>query len=96
MSGWENFNSDNSQAPRTAVMEVIQVPSTPKPKYIRLGSIRQIRFELATIYRMARNREMRSDEASRFTYMLMQLAQLTMDSELEQRVSRALQDDGDE
>ena len=55
-------------------------------KYIRLGTMRQIRSELAVIYRAARNGEIASGEATRFTYILIQLANLTMESQIEERV----------
>lgn len=87
--GRASLNSDNSAPPKTAVVEVVQVAPTPKrKKYIRLGTMRQIRFELAAIYRAARNGEMESGEATRFTYILTQLANMTMDTELAERVDK--------
>ena len=85
--GWPDFNSDNSNEPEVPVYELVPVNPTPTPKkYIRLGSVRQIRFELASVYRAVRNGEMASGEGTRLTYMLMQLANMIVDGDLEAKV----------
>ena len=86
-SGWPDFGYDNSKSREIAVLPAVVVGATPA-KYIRLGSIRQIRYELAAIYRAARNGEMASGEATRFTYILTQLANMTMDSDIAERVEK--------
>lgn len=86
-SGWPDFCSDNSQSREIAVLPAIVIEATPA-KYIRLGSIRQIRYELAAIYRLARSGQMPTDQATKFTYILTQLANLTMDSDIAERVEK--------
>lgn len=86
MSGWPGF-SDTSNVGKVTVCQVLPAIPTPLPeKYIRLGSIRQIRGELAAIYRLAKGGRIPTSEATRLTYILTQLANLTVDSELADRI----------
>lgn len=87
-SGWPDYGSDNSKSREIAVLEPVAIEAPLPPKYIRLGSIRQIRYELAAIYRLARNGQMATGEATRFTYILTQLANMTMDSDIAERVEK--------
>ena len=86
--GWLKYHSDNSRSQEIAVLGPVVVEAPPPPKYIRLGSIRQIRYELAAIYRLARSGQMSTGEATRLTYILTQLANLTMDSDIAERVEK--------
>lgn len=86
-SGWLDYGSDSSKSREIAVLRAVIVEPTPA-RYIRLGSIRQIRYELAAIYRAARNREIATGEATRLTYILVQLSNLTMESEIAERVEK--------
>ena len=88
MNGWPDYGSDNFKSQEIAVLEPVSIEAPPPPKYIRLGSIRQIRYELAAIYRLARSGQMASGEATRFTYILRELANLTMDSDIAERVEK--------
>ena len=85
-SGWPAHGSDNSKPQEIAVLEYVPASPAP-PKYIRLGRIRQIRYELAAVYRLARTNKMASGEATRLTYILNTLAQMTIDSSFEERLS---------
>ena len=87
MTGWQEYGSNNSKPQEIAVLEGVAVEAPPPPKYIRLGSIRQIRYELAAVYRLARTNKMASGEATRLTYILNTLAQMTVDSQIEERIS---------
>ena len=85
-TGWPDHGSDNSRSQEIAVSQTFASQAPPPSKFIRLGSIRQIRYELAAVYRLARNGQIASGEATRFTYILTQLANLTMESQIEERI----------
>lgn len=86
-TGWPDFKSDNSNELEVPVYKLVPVNPTPKPKkYNRLGSVRQVRFELASVYRAVRNGEMASGEGTRLTYILTQLANMIVDGDLEAKV----------
>jgi hypothetical protein len=87
MTGWQEYGSNNSKPQEMAVLEYVPVNPAPPPKYIRLGSVRQIRYELAAVYRLARTNKMASGEATRLTYILNILSQMTVDSQFEERLS---------
>ena len=53
---------------------------------VELSSIAACRREVAKIYRLARKGKMRSEEASRLTYVLDKCADLIERGELEQRI----------
>ncbi len=86
-SGWPDYGSNNSKPQEIAVLELVPANPAPPPKYIRLGSIRQIRYELAAVYRLARTGKLASGEATRLTYILNTLATLTAESLFEERIS---------
>ncbi len=87
-NGWPGYGSNNSETQFPAVLEALPAdPATPKQKYIRLGTIRQIRFELAAIYREVRTGKLASGEGTRLAWLLQALANLTVDSQLEQRIA---------
>lgn len=74
---------------KTTRYEVLPAEPTPVPaKYIRLGTVRQIRTELAAVYRGVRTGLIPSSEGTRLTYMLTQLANMTVDSEIADRVEK--------
>jgi hypothetical protein len=84
--GWPGYRSDNPKPQEIAVLEGVAIEAPPPPKYIRLGSIRQIRYELAAVYRLARTGKLATSEATRLTYILNTLASLTLDADIENRV----------
>lgn len=87
-TGWPDYGSNNSKPQEIAVLEALPAdPATPKEKYIRLGTIRQIRFELAAIYREVRTGKLASGEGTRLAWLLQALSNLTADSQLEQRIA---------
>lgn len=88
VGGWPDCASNNSKSQEIAVLEYVPANPAPPPKYIRLGSLRQIRYELAAVYRLVRTNKMASGEGTRLTYILTQLANLTMDSDIAERVEK--------
>jgi len=63
----------------------------PIPRRIDLSSLRDVRLELASVYRRMHAGELESKEATRAAYVLRQIADIIVNSELEQRV-RELED----
>lgn len=66
------------------------IPAPPvkkRAKHIKLDSVRDVRNELARVYRAARSGDIPPEVASRFTFMLGTLGKLIVDSELEQRIT---------
>lgn len=62
-------------------------PAKRRPKHIKLESVRDVRNELARVYRAAKAGDIPPEVASRFTFMLGTLGKLIVDSELEQRIA---------
>lgn len=62
-------------------------PARKRPKHIKLESVRDVRDELARVYRAARAGDIAPEVASRLTFMLGTLGKLIVDSELEQRIT---------
>lgn len=62
-------------------------PARKRPKHIKLESVRDVRNELARVYRAARAGDIPPEVASRLTFMLGTLGKLIVDSELEQRIT---------
>ena len=57
-------------------------------KHIKLETVRDVRDELARLYRQTRAGEVPPEVASRFTFMLGTLGKLITDTELEQRIQQ--------
>lgn len=62
-------------------------PAKKRPKHIKLETVRDVRDELARVYRAAKAGDIPPEVASRFTFMLGTLGKLIVDSELEQRLA---------
>ena len=60
---------------------------TPKARGIRLNSLAAIQREMRAVYVQARTRQMPTAEATRLTYVLLQLAQLHQMIEFETRLA---------
>ena len=73
-------------------VEVLEPLPAPRSIARRLTCVREVRRELAKVYSEARKGVLRTEEATRLTYILVQLSNLIRDSELEQRV-RDLEDE---
>lgn len=58
-----------------------------RPKHIKLETVRDVRDELARVYRSAKAGDIPPEVASRFTFMLGTLGKLIVDSELEARLT---------
>ena len=58
----------------------------PAPRRIDLSSLRDVRLEMAQVYRMVDRKELESHDGSRRVFMLRQIADVIVNTELEQRV----------
>ena len=87
-AGWPSLApTSNSEVPVTGTTSIIHVLPTPaKKKFVRLGSLRQVRFELADIYRAARNGQIDASEATKLTYILQVIGNMIVEGQLESRV----------
>lgn len=61
-------------------------PALRRAKHVRLNDLRDVRRELAKIYRQTKAGEIAPDVGTKLTYMLGTLAKVTADSELEARL----------
>jgi len=79
-----NGNQDNTQ-----VIEGEVIPATPTPgnSRLRLSSIKDVRREMSTVYREARQGRIPAQEATRLVYMLVSIGNMIKDTELEERIS---------
>ncbi len=74
--------------PRTAVIEVLPPePTPPRPKRVRLGTVREVRAELAKLYREARTGKIDAATATRLAYLLDLCSRMIERTELEDRVA---------
>lgn len=86
-AGWPSLAPSNSDKPVTGTTSIIHVlPTPPKKKFIRLGTLRQVRFELADIYRAARNGQIDASDATKLTYILQVIGNMIVEGQLESRV----------
>lgn len=101
MSGWptfsqaaENGQAEASQVADSGVRQPDPTPSKlPSPR-LKLGTIADIKRELARLYREARREEISTQTATRLAYLLNMMAQLIESAELEKRVNALEQSDG--
>jgi hypothetical protein len=77
-----------NQPSKAAEIEVLPAAPTPVRKRTKLGTIREIRAELARVYRKVKSGEIDTTTGTRLTYILTQLANMTMDSAIEERLER--------
>ena len=61
-------------------------PPPPLPKVVRLDTLQSVRKELAKVYRDARQKRIDTVAASRLGFLLVSLAKLIEQSEIERRV----------
>lgn len=93
MSGWvgwpEAAENGQANAPQTAAAWASEPTPTPaklaSPR-LKLGSVADIKRELARLYREARREEISTQTATRLAYLLNMMAQLIETAELEKRV----------
>lgn len=89
MSGWPNPPENGEQTlPGTAVVPYVEpLPPPPaKERRYRLGSIGEVRKQMAEVYREVRNGKIELREATAYTYILRELAALIRDHDLETRI----------
>lgn len=89
MTGWPNPPQNGVQSSQERAVVPYVEPSPPPPvkeRRIRLGSIGEVRKQMAEVYREARNGKLPLKDATAFTYMLRELAVLIRDHDLEKRI----------
>ncbi len=71
-------------------MEGQVVPASPARKLpqMRLGTLREVRREMAKVYGEVRRLKLPSSEGTRLIYMLAQISTQIKDSELEERITK--------
>ena len=80
--------SDNENSVQAIEGQVIAGNPTPrKTTRLRLANIKDVRREIAAVYKEARTGVMPTQEATRLVYMLISLGNMIRDSELEQRIT---------
>ena len=58
----------------------------PSPRRIDLSNLRDVRLEMAEVYRRVDRKEIESQDGSRRVFMLRQIADVIINSELERRI----------
>lgn len=87
MSAWPSLaNTGPNEPVRTPQIEVLP-PTPPIRKRTKLGSTREIRAELARVYRKAKSGDIDTTTATRLTYILEVMSRMIERSELEDRVA---------
>ena len=66
-----------------ATLEVL-----PTPRRIDLKKLKQVRIEMARVYRDTRQEKLDTHDASRFVYMLAQIGKMIELADLEERLDR--------
>jgi hypothetical protein len=70
------------------VIEGNQLVLSPSPRSrLRLNSVRECRRELAKVYAEARNGEIETANATRLAYLLISLANMIRDGDMEDRIA---------
>lgn len=91
MSGWPALAECGQTGPnepaKALAIEVLPPEPTPRrQKRTKLGNVREIRAELARVYRKAKAGEIDSGTATRLAYLLDLMSRMIERSELEERV----------
>ena len=104
MAGWPDFPPSEEAvngpwgAPVTGVISAIpEDPPTPTPKAsprMRLHTVNDVQRELRRLYIESRNGKIKPADATKLAYILNMLANLMVDSDLEDRVNALLQAKG--
>lgn len=104
MNGWPDFPpaSDATNggwgAPPPGTNAAIPETPTPSPakasRRMRLHTVSDVKRELRRLYVEARNGTIKSADATKLAYLLNMLANLMVDSDLEERVNAALLAEG--
>ena len=66
---------------------IVSNPTPSKSARPRLANIKDVRREIAAVYKEARTGIIPTQEATRLVYMLISLGNMIKDSELEQRIT---------
>ena len=86
---WAQGHSIATEIGNENALQVIPTKdiSTPTPRSrLRLGTVRDCRRELAKVYVDARRGAIEPSDATRLAYLLISLANLIRDSEMEERI----------
>lgn len=89
-SGWPMMAETAPNEPAKTLSVEVLPPESPPPKRKRtkLGNIREIRAELARVYRQARAGQIDTTTATRIAYLLDLMARMIERAELEERIGR--------
>lgn len=90
-SGWPDppkYTIDDNVGMKVVPLkgEIVADPAPKVSSRVRLSSLADVKRQIRLVYIEARNGELASGEASRFVYILTQLANLIADNELANRV----------
>jgi hypothetical protein len=64
------------------------IPLLPRPRVLRLATVKEVRLELARLYREAREGKVPAADAAKFAFLLDRIRACIVDHELEERVER--------
>lgn len=78
-------NGSDKRAPETIDGETGK--PDPAPRRIDLSSLRDVRLEMAHVYRQVDEKKMESQDGSRRVFMLRQIADVIINSDLERRIA---------
>lgn len=59
----------------------------PTPRRVDLSTLRDVRLEMANVYRKVDRRELESQDGSRLVFMLRQIADVIVNADIEKRVA---------
>ena len=62
------------------------IPLPPRPRVLRLAPVKEVRLELARLYREAREGKVAAADAAKFAFLLDRIRACIVDHELEERV----------
>ena len=64
------------------------IPLPARPRVLRLATVKEVRLELARLYREAREGKVAAADAAKFAFLLDRIRACIVDHELEARVER--------
>jgi hypothetical protein len=64
------------------------IPLPPRPRVLRLATVKEVRLELARLYREAREGKVPAGDAAKFAFLLDRIRACIVDHELEARVEK--------
>jgi hypothetical protein len=86
MGSSENMPHQTSATIDGATGKLIPLPA--RPRVLRLATVKEVRLELARLYREAREGKVPAADAAKFAFLLDRIRACIVDHELEERVER--------